>query len=83
MKEIASFISGNWELVLLYFGVVVVVLASIYLMLASVNIAAKRRNAELLYELLTAAGWADMVKLIRNEEYVQAVMDACEIVMEG
>ena len=78
-----EFVSANWELVLLYIAVVAVVLVGIYLMLAYANIAAKRRNARLLKELCEASGWADMVKLIRSEEYVSAVLRACEIVMEG
>lgn len=78
-----EFVAANWELVLLYMAVAAVVLVGIYLMLAYANIAAKRRNARLLKELCEASGWADMVKLIRSEEYVSAVLRACEIVMEG
>ena len=78
-----EFVAANWELVLLYFAVAAVVLVGIYLILAYANIAAKRRNARLLKELCEASGWADMVKLIRSEEYVSAVLRACEIVMEG
>ena len=78
-----EFVAVNWELVLLYIAVAAVVLVGIYLMLAYANIAAKRRNARLLKELFEASGWADMVKLIRSEEYVSAVLRACEIVMEG
>lgn len=78
-----EFVSANWELVLLYIAVAAVVLVGIYLVLAYANIEAKRRNARLLKELCEASGWADMVKLIRSEEYVSAVLRACEIVMEG
>ena len=78
-----EFVAANWELVLLYIAVAAVVLVGIYLVLAYANIEAKRRNARLLKELCEASGWADMVKLIRSEEYVSAVLRACEIVMEG
>ena len=83
MKKIASFISGNWELVLLYFGVVVVVLVAIYLVLAYVHTIAHRRVARVLKELLQTTSWADIVQIIKDEEYVQAVVDACEMALEG
>lgn len=83
MGKLADFVAANWELILLYLAVVVIALVGIYLILAYANIEAKRRNARLLKELCDASGWADMVKLIRSEEYVSAVLRACEIVMEG
>ena len=82
MGVMAQFVAANWQLILLYLAVVVVALFGVYLCLAYANIAAKRRNAKVLRELLEATQWADIMKLIRSEEYVQAVMDACEIVME-
>lgn len=83
MGFMVQLVVENWQLFRLYLAVVVVALFGVYLCLAYANIAAKRRNARLLKELCEASGWADMVKLIRSEEYVSAVLRACEIVMEG
>lgn len=41
-----------------------------------------KQIAYVLLELLDGQ-WGDMVKIIRNEEYVEAVMIACEKVLEA
>ena len=73
----------DWLMILLYVGVVLCALLLIYYILAAVNISAKRRNARLLRELLEATRWGDVMEMIKNPEYVQAVIKGCEIVLEG
>ena len=81
--KIALWIAANWDMLLLWLAVAVVAMFGIYLLLAYANIAAKRDNARMLRELLDAAGWADIVQLLKNEDYVQAVLNGCEYVLEG
>lgn len=83
MEKLLIWIAANWDMLLLWLAVVVVAMFGIYLLLIYANISAKRDNALLLRELLDAAGWSDIVQLLKNEEYVQAVLNGCEYVLEG
>ena len=72
----------DWLMILLWVGVVLCALLIAYFSIAIANVSAKRRNAAYLRELLEATYWADVVKMLRNEEYVGAVIKGCEMMLE-
>ncbi len=53
----------------------------LYCMICIARTVRLKKLAALLHELLDSSAWADIMKLIKNEEYVNAVMDACREVL--
>ena len=69
-------------MVLLYLAVVVVALFGVYICLCWQSVAAKQNIAFLLLEILQATEWADILEMLKCPEYVEAVVNACGVVLE-
>ncbi len=72
----------NWGLFFIGFAVLLLLALCVYIGLCWANVEAKFRNALVLKELLDATAWGDFVQLIRTEDYVAAVLNACDMVLE-
>lgn len=59
-----------------------VILLLVYLCLCIAHTMRLRNLAALLIEILHATEWADILEMLKSEEYVQAVLQACSTVLE-
>lgn len=64
----------------IFSGAVILLLA--YLCLCIAHTMRLRNLAGLLLEILHATEWADILEMLKSEEYVQAVLHACSTVLE-
>ena len=78
----SQIIADNAGVVGIYILIGIFFLLLVYVVLIWANVTAKFKNALYLKELLDTKGWADLLKIIRSDEYIQAVLNACEIVLE-
>lgn len=78
-----SFSGRVVNMALLYLAVVLVVLFGIYISLCWQSVAAKQKIAFLLLEILQATEWADIMQMLKSDDYVEAVLQGCEIMLEG
>lgn len=66
----------------LYIFVGAVILLLTYLCICIAHTMRLRNLAALLIEILQATEWADILEMLKSEEYVEAVLHACSTVLE-
>lgn len=64
----------------IFSGAVILFLA--YLCICIAHTMRLKNLAALLLEMLQATEWADILEMLKNEEYVEAVLKACSTVLE-
>ena len=59
-----------------------VILFLVYLIICMQHTAKLRHISRLLLEMLECTEWADILKMLKCPEYVEAVVNACGVVLE-